>query len=862
MQDAHAQVPRTFTYQGQLLDNNNQPVSGTHTITLNFYAASGPIITSWTGTTVVTNGIFNLEVGEPGGLSTILDFNQQYFVGISIDGGPEFTQKTKLHSAPYAINTNTVNGFEASATPQAGKLLPLNAQGKIDPSVLPDAGGIETINGVFPTTAGNVNLVAGTGVTIVPDGPSNTITINASNAGGIQKIVAGEGIIGGGTPNVDGEVFISLAPNAITSDMIGAGTITGSKLHPNIAGDGLWQDPLGNLNVGVDNTTIEIVGDQLRIKPNSVGAVQVDPTQVQLRVTGTAPAGSFVTGVNQNGSVNSGTVNVNSTLTRAVVGSDLLLGINLANANTWTAQQNFNGGATATTLNVSGATTTNGITNTGNIATTTFNSTGNSTVGGNLAVTGTSTLTGAVTAGTTLNVTGQTTTNGINNTGAINNTGTLTNTGNATVTGTLNVNGASTLTGVTNNGTLTNNGNIVVTGTSDLRGAVSNSTGNLNLNDNVDVSGVITAPGGNHVLGTVGTDQRVLTINGVNGTNIELQVNGDANITGTTTSANVNATTVTATNVNTANLGGNGGTVNLTTGVNANTQTITGGTYSNYTLNSGNIAVGQTLTNNGTISGGAITNPTLTGGTINNTIIGNTTPAAGTFTTLNSTGLATLNSANVTTTSQFNGLSTFGINPATNGNKVIINGIVSPTPITLSADYELVVNGDAQVTGTMSAANLTSSGTISAPTGAFDNLTTFTPANNSINVNRGLNLNGGAGQNNLVVGGSTTTQGGIINPSTLAQNGAATFATNAVFNGGITDNGTLTQNGNINQTSGNTTLLATTTGALTSTTGTFSGAVTANNYATTGGAFQVNNAGAITGTSLNTGAGAITEVTR
>jgi hypothetical protein len=200
MQDAHAQVPRTFTYQGQLL-NAGVPDNGSHTITLRFYTdgTSGNAIATYAATGVaVTNGIFNIEVGQnlAGGLPPELTFNEQYFVGVSIDGGAELTPRTRMHAAPYAINTNSVNGIEASTTPQPGKLYPLNASGKIDPAVLPAVQtGIMTVNGVGPTSGGDVTLKAGTGVTIANDATTNTITINADGGSGIKNIVAGEGLI-------------------------------------------------------------------------------------------------------------------------------------------------------------------------------------------------------------------------------------------------------------------------------------------------------------------------------------------------------------------------------------------------------------------------------------------------------------------------------------------------------------------------------------------------------------------------------------------------------------------------------------------------------------------------------------------
>ena len=149
----------------------------------------------------------------------------------------------------------------------------------------------------------------------------------------------------------------------------------------------------------------------------------------------------------------------------------------------------------------------------------------------------------------------------------------------------------------------------------------------------------------------------MVTINGVAGTaTVEFQVNGDAATTGNTTIGGttnaqvVNATTVNASAaVNTPNLGGVGGSglLTLTSDLNAGVtpspvRNITGGAFTGYTLNNGQINVGATLTNNGIINGGSITNAAITGGSINNTPIGGITPNTGAFTTLTSSGNSTI----------------------------------------------------------------------------------------------------------------------------------------------------------------------------------------------------------------------------
>jgi hypothetical protein len=802
---SEAQVPRNISYQAELLSGNAR-ATGLHTFKVIYYDGLGTNLYSETFNSIeVKNGLFTLPLGTlMGGFPVSMSFNQAYSIGISIDGGAELTPRTDLAAAPYAMNAASVNGIGASTIPLAGQLYPLDATAHIDPRVLPQiTGAINTINSVGPDGTNDIKIISGPSIQILNDATNHVIQISDT---GITAVAAGQGLLGGGTT---GKVTLSLGPNSVLGNNIANGAISGSKLDPFLAGLGLYQDANGNLNVGTDNFTLEISNDQVHIKDGgvftqqlangsvtasklangSVNSSKIDPFSVQVRVTDVAPPGAFIRAINPDGTVLSATVLNDPTLSRTVTGNDLTLGIALGHPNQWTGAQNFAGGASAATLSVSGQSTMGGITN-----------------------------------------------NGV-----------LTNNGNVFVNGGLNATSNSTLSGIIDNGTLTNNGNLIVTGTSDLRGAIKNTQGPITMQGNATLSGSLTSPATGHALGAQGTDGNVLTISGLNGgAATELQVFGDANVSGnfvvggTTNMQTINATTLNANTVNTTRLGSGGaGQITLTSGINAgaggSVQLITGGAYTGYTLLSGVVDATSTISNNGTILGGTLSSASIIGSTLNSTTIGAVAPASGAFTTLTSSGNSTLgtgpgvsntmgagaNSVNSigsgnTTTNLFgSGTGTsnlIGTGPAAintignitgantvmgltnvgslnaNGPKLIINGDVTPG-FPAQGDYEMTVNGDAQVTGTMA-----------SPNAGFDFITTAVQSLNNVTFNRGVILSGAAGQNNLLVagngtfGGLLTSNGGILNNGTLIQNGLSNFNALATMSG-VTNNGALLQQG-------------------------------------------------------------------
>ncbi|MBN2092989.1 hypothetical protein JW964_25425 [candidate division KSB1 bacterium] len=113
--------------------------------------------------------------------------------------------------------------------PAGGIVAPLIADNavtvtKIHPNL------VSSVDGVV-NDGGNVDLVAGTNITITPDDVANTITIAATGGGGtgdITAVNAAGGLTGGGA---SGDVTISIADGGVTTTKIADGTITGSDIN-------------------------------------------------------------------------------------------------------------------------------------------------------------------------------------------------------------------------------------------------------------------------------------------------------------------------------------------------------------------------------------------------------------------------------------------------------------------------------------------------------------------------------------------------------------------------------------------------------------------------------------------------------
>ena len=231
-----AATPTVMGYQGRLTDNVGDPVvDGTHSIVFTIYDDLLAGSSKWTETINVTttDGFFDVLLGTINPLTDTVFSEYFRYLGISVDGDPELTNRTTLVSVPFAYRVSTVDGASG------GRILSKVAIGPFCSNIGTDA-----------FVAGDNNAASGDRASI-GGGSGNSITIDgeyAVIAGGRSNTVSSVySAILGGEDNVASGLFAT----------VGAGESNISQgLKATVAGGGqnLASGDSSTVSGGVKNT--------------------------------------------------------------------------------------------------------------------------------------------------------------------------------------------------------------------------------------------------------------------------------------------------------------------------------------------------------------------------------------------------------------------------------------------------------------------------------------------------------------------------------------------------------------------------------------------------------------------------------
>jgi len=147
---AFAEVPHLISFQGRLTTAEGDTVTGDHDLTFKLYNASGDELWSETHHDVpIVAGLYNVMLGSETPFPAAVDFSEQYYLGVTVDGGTEMTPRYQLGASPYALNLQSMGASD-------GQVLIWNAT--LSKWVPRDAPSLWSYHPTYITPSGNPNL--------------------------------------------------------------------------------------------------------------------------------------------------------------------------------------------------------------------------------------------------------------------------------------------------------------------------------------------------------------------------------------------------------------------------------------------------------------------------------------------------------------------------------------------------------------------------------------------------------------------------------------------------------------------------------------------------------------------------------
>lgn len=175
---AHA-VPNLISYQGVLNDKNGAPISATVNITFRLYSSASGGTALWTETqsVQVSNGIFNVKLGNVNSLHPDMFQMETLFLGLQAASDPEMSPRQQITSSAYALYAHRAGSVTHSTLPIGAVTGWIKAYNELRSAKVTG----REINKLIDSSASFSSELAGKSVYIAMPSGSGDTTINLSD---------------------------------------------------------------------------------------------------------------------------------------------------------------------------------------------------------------------------------------------------------------------------------------------------------------------------------------------------------------------------------------------------------------------------------------------------------------------------------------------------------------------------------------------------------------------------------------------------------------------------------------------------------------------------------------------------------
>ncbi len=247
-------VPQQVNYQGFLTATDGSPLDTTVAMTFKIYTDSTAGSLLWTEarpSVTITDGLFNVRLGQITTLGDAVFNNAQVWLGITVGNNSEMTPRSRVVSVGYSYRVGTVDGASGGAITSAvtiadkANIGQYNSNPGLNAFV---AGAYDTASGDYSTVGGGFDNTASYWYATVGGGGANVASGQAATVGGgsSNTATAWTATVGGGVGNTASDYHATVSGGS-GNTASRAATVGGGESN---AASGSWATVGG----GISNT--------------------------------------------------------------------------------------------------------------------------------------------------------------------------------------------------------------------------------------------------------------------------------------------------------------------------------------------------------------------------------------------------------------------------------------------------------------------------------------------------------------------------------------------------------------------------------------------------------------------------------
>ncbi|KKT54493.1 MAG: hypothetical protein UW47_C0005G0041 [Candidatus Woesebacteria bacterium GW2011_GWA1_44_23] len=183
---------RYLSFQGRLTNQFGNPITAVTSVTFKLYDDPSAGTTLWTGTCNVspdTDGVFSSLLGSDCGTqltSNVFSENAAVWLGVKVESDLEATPRVQIATVAYATNSETLQGFPASASATINTVPVIDNSGQL--VIAASSPKIQSTSGTFAIEGQALTISTPTAsngdVTIAPDGTGQlNLTFSGASPG-------------------------------------------------------------------------------------------------------------------------------------------------------------------------------------------------------------------------------------------------------------------------------------------------------------------------------------------------------------------------------------------------------------------------------------------------------------------------------------------------------------------------------------------------------------------------------------------------------------------------------------------------------------------------------------------------------